>query len=264
MLTKQMNVSRPQLRPAAAQPRHRRVAAKVRVGPRRASGLQYHASGQMLLTAAAGAGRGWHPIGMCLPLLPRKQVHTGQHLGIIHEKNHGFSQDGAPKTGFHTVEDALRKEAIALFFDQELQATPTTGGAPASSPLPACLPRSPLWPPPATPPHPAPPPLARPQASTMWSTTSRPRAQVLSATSCASTTTATRARRCACLGRRRLAPGAGQARARACPAGCCPPAPLACRRCGAGAHRPLPAGAAKAQPHSDGLQPTRTAPTAAS
>ena len=35
----------------------------------------------------------------------------------------------APKTGQHTVEDVLRDEALALFFnDNELKCTPTSGG----------------------------------------------------------------------------------------------------------------------------------------
>lgn len=34
----------------------------------------------------------------------------------------------APKTGQHTVEDTLRDEALALFFDKEAKTRPTTGG----------------------------------------------------------------------------------------------------------------------------------------
>lgn len=39
-----------------------------------------------------------------------------------------FPPQNAPKTGFHKVEDDLRDEALAKFFECPCQCTPTTGG----------------------------------------------------------------------------------------------------------------------------------------
>jgi hypothetical protein len=110
MLSKQMMrlSARPQaqLRPAAAQMRQR-VAMRVR-GVREPITLLWL---PLVAGLARLQGAPTKPTASQPPPPPRPQ-------------------SGTPKTGFHTVEDALREEAISLFFDQELQATPTTGGAP--------------------------------------------------------------------------------------------------------------------------------------
>ncbi|KAG2434962.1 hypothetical protein HYH02_012158 [Chlamydomonas schloesseri] len=49
---------------------------------------------------------------------------------VIAARKRVVMASSAPKTGFHTVEDALRDEALAKFFDNpaSLKVTPTTGG----------------------------------------------------------------------------------------------------------------------------------------